>query len=272
MNAILKYPGSKWNIADWIISHFPEHKVYCEPFFGSGAVFFKKPPAYIETINDIDGNIVNLFKVCREQPEELARLVEFTPFSREEFTACYERADGPVEQARRTLVRYHQSFGTSNSSRRSWRNVQTYGGPRCATMWNYLPDIICEACGRLKEAQIECVDAIALIERYDDENALIYCDPPYLSELRKKNMYKHEVDNEFHRKLLAALKKSKSKIVLSGYDNELYNTELAGWNTDAIQAVAQMGKHRIEKIWMNFDSGILGWIGEAENEQIHKKA
>ena len=97
MNAILKYPGAKWSIADWVISHFPAHKVYCEPFFGSGAVFFNKTPVYTETINDIDGNIVNLFKVCREQPEELARLVEFTPFSREEFTACYQKADDPEE-------------------------------------------------------------------------------------------------------------------------------------------------------------------------------
>lgn len=264
MNAILKYPGAKWNIADWVISHFPGHKIYCEPFFGSGAVFFNKSPAYIETVNDIDGDIVNLFKVCREQPEELARLIELTPFAREEFTACYERSENPVEQARRTLVRYHQSFGASNSSRRSWRNVQTYGGPRCATMWNYLPDSICEVCGRLKEAQIECIDAIELIERYDDENTLIYCDPPYLPELRKKDLYRHEADEDCHRRLLAALKKSRSKVVLSGYDNELYNTELEGWSTDTVQTVVQMGKHRTEKLWMNFDSGIFFYFEKGE--------
>ena len=94
MKAVLKYPGAKWRISEWIISHFPEHKVYCEPFFGSGAVFFNKSPAYIETINDIDGNIVNLFKVCRDNPEELARLIEFTPFAREEFENCYDKSDG----------------------------------------------------------------------------------------------------------------------------------------------------------------------------------
>ena len=85
MNTLLKYPGSKWRVADWIISHFPEHKVYCEPFFGSGAVFFNKSSVYIETINDIDGDVVNLFRVCRERPEELARLIEMTPFARDEF-------------------------------------------------------------------------------------------------------------------------------------------------------------------------------------------
>ena len=163
MKSVLKYPGAKWRISEWIISHFPEHKVYCEPFFGSGGVFFNKPQTYIETINDIDGNIVNLFKVCRDNPEELTRLIEFTPFAREEFEDCYEMSDDPIEQARRTLVRYHQSFGTSNSSKKSWRNVQNYGGPRTATMWNYLPGRIVEVCERLKEAQIENIDAIELI-------------------------------------------------------------------------------------------------------------
>ena len=100
MNTLLKYPGSKWRVADWIISHFPEHKVYCEPFFGSGAVFFNKSSVYIETINDIDGDVVNLFRVCRERPEELARLIEMTPFARDEFQACYEKSDDPIEIGR----------------------------------------------------------------------------------------------------------------------------------------------------------------------------
>ena len=253
MKAILKYPGSKWRIADWIISHFPEHKVYLEPFFGSGAVFFNKTPTYIETINDLDGDIVNLFKVCRDYPEELAKAINMTPFSREEFQKCYEKSDILIEQARRTIVRYHQSFGTSNSSKNSWKNVQTYGGPRTATMWNYLPETVIECCSRLKQAQIECTDAITLIERYNNENTLIYCDPPYLQELRKKNIYKVEMPDEKHIELLEALKVSKSKIVLSGYDNELYNDYLKDWITDEKTTTVQMGLHRTEKLWMNFE-------------------
>lgn len=256
MNAILKYPGAKWRVADWIISHFPEHKVYCEPFFGSGACFFNKQPSYIETINDLDGNIVNLFRVCRDYPEELAKAINLTPFSRDEFISCNEPSDNPIEQARRTLVRYHQSFGTSNSSKNSWRNVQTYGGPRCATMWNCLPDIILNITERLKEAQIENVDAIELISRYNNENTLIYCDPPYLRKLRKKNIYNKEMSDEKHIELLNVIKQSKSKIIISGYDNELYNSELTGWVTDTKMTMAQMGLHRIEKIWMNYNPAI----------------
>lgn len=85
---VLKYTGSKWRMADWIISLMPPHRSYLEPFFGSGAVFFKKPPSRIETINDLDGEIANLFRCVREKTEELARAVELTPYSREE----YERA------------------------------------------------------------------------------------------------------------------------------------------------------------------------------------
>lgn len=257
MNAILKYPGGKWRIADWIISYFPEHKVYVEPYFGSGACFFNKQPSYIETINDIDGNIVNLFRVCRDYPKELAKAINLTPFSRDEFISCNTHSDNPIEQARRTLVRYHQSFGTSNSCKNSWRNVQTYGGPRCATMWNCLPEIIINCCERLKEAQIENTDALTLIERYNDENTLIYCDPPYLQELRKKNMYKHEMSNEQHIELLKVLKASKSKIILSGYDNDLYNSELSDWTTAEKETIAQMGLHRTEKLWMNFELNLF---------------
>lgn len=253
MKPMLKYPGGKWRISDWIIEHFPEHKVYLEPYFGSGAVFFKKDPAYIETINDIDGNIVNLFRVCREHPEELAVAINLTPFSREEFADCHEiEVEDPIERARRTVVRYHQSFGTSNSSKNSWRNVQTYGGPRCATMWNYLPDIVISSCERLKNAQIECTDAIKLIERYSNSNTLIYCDPPYMQELRKKNIYRYEMSTDDHVELLATLLRSKSKVIISGYDNDLYNDLLKDWHTDVKATTAQMGLHRVEKLWMNF--------------------
>ncbi len=253
MNAILKYPGGKWRIADWIISFFPEHKVYLEPFFGSGAVFFKKAPSYIETINDLNGDIVNLFRVCREHPEEFAKAINLTPFSREEFNDCYEiNVDDPIEKARRTLVRYHQSFGTCNSSKNSWRNVQTYGGPRCATMWNNLPETIISCCERLKNAQIENTDALTLIQRYNNADTLIYCDPPYLKGLRKKNMYAYEMSDGEHIELLRVLKNSKSKVILSGYDNELYNSELSDWTTAEKKTTAQMGLHRTEKIWMNF--------------------
>lgn len=120
-------------------------------------------------------------------------------------------------------------------------------------MWNYLPNTIAEIAEVLKEAQIENIDAVELICRYNDEDTLIYCDPPYLQDLRKKFIYAHEMKNDKHIELLKALKKSNSKIIISGYDNELYNQELNGWSTDIRETTAQFGLHRIEKIWANFE-------------------
>lgn len=264
MKAILKYPGAKWRIADWIIQHFPAgYDVYLEPFFGSGAVFFTKQKSRIETVNDLDGDIVNLFRVCRETPAELIRRLELTPFSREEYISCREATEDRIEQARRTLVRYWQSFGTSNSSLYSWKNSQTGNSPDNAYQWNQLPEIIQRVCGRLKEAQIENYDALELIKRYNSPDTLIYCDPPYNQEIRKKNLYRFEMNDADQRQLLEILKVSKAKVILSAYDNELYNTELRGWYTDEKKTIAQMGLKRREKLYMNFQPPQL-YFGQEE--------
>jgi len=110
---ILKYPGAKWRLSTWIVSHFPTHESYLEPFFGSGAVFFNKSPARIETINDIDGEIVHFFKICRNRPDDLAHALHLTPWSREERDAAYEPALDEIERARRFAVRCWMTFGAS---------------------------------------------------------------------------------------------------------------------------------------------------------------
>lgn len=259
LNAILKYPGAKWRIADWIIQHFPPHKVYCEPFFGSGAIFFNKRPAPIETINDINGEIVNLFKVCREQPEKLARALEFTPWAREEYINCYTIKGDEVERARRFIVRHHQSFGTTNCNLNSWKNSQTHNSPRCPTQWAELPEMVMQLCKRLKEAQIENLNALTLIERYNDPQTLLYLDPPYLQGLRKRGIYKFEMSNDEHEQLLELVVKSRSMVCISAYDSELYNEKLKGWFTAEKATIAQMGKHRVEKLYMNYAPDLLSY-------------
>lgn len=257
ITSILKYPGAKWRIADWIIMHFPAHKVYLEPFFGSGGVFFNKEPSYLETINDLNGDIVNLFKVCRERPAELANAIDFTPWAREEYTNCYEIAGDEVERARRTLVRHHQSFGTTNCNLNTWRNSQTYNSPRCPKQWSELPETVLKICGRLKDAQIENTDALTLIKRYNSPETLIYLDPPYLQSLRKRNLYKCEMTDKQHADMLELIKSSKSKICLSAYDNELYNDRLKDWYTAEKPTTVQMGLHRTEKLYMNYHPDLL---------------
>ena len=121
---VLKYPGSKWRMADWIVSYMPKHVTYLEPYFGSGAVFFTKEPCKVETINDVDRHIVNFFKILREQPDELARVVELTPWSRLEYetylTSAKEKdyflqSEDPIENARRLLIRMNMGFGSRSS-------------------------------------------------------------------------------------------------------------------------------------------------------------
>lgn len=256
--SILKYPGGKSRIADWVISHFPAHRVYVEPFFGSGGVFFNKQPSYIETLNDINGDIVNLFKVIRERPAELAAALEFTPYSRAEYVDCYAMCEGDeVERARRVLVRHHQSFGTTNQNKYTWWHGRTSTSPKTAAQWSKLPGVVYEICGRLKDAQIECTDALTLIKAYNSAETLLYLDPPYLQSLRKHNMYAYEMTERQHVELLETIIKSKSKVCLSAYDSALYNEYLKGWYIAEKRTTAQMGLQRTEKLYMNYAPDLL---------------
>ena len=123
MNAILRYPGSKWRIADFIISHFPAHHSYLEPFFGSGAVLFNKSASNIETINDLNGDVVNLFQVIREAPEKLAKQVALTPYSRSEYEAAWRNNPiDEIEKARLFLIKSWQGHGFRSNEKTGWKN------------------------------------------------------------------------------------------------------------------------------------------------------
>lgn len=113
MKAVLKYPGAKNRIADWICSYIPPHDVYLEPFAGSLAVLFNKPRCHIETVNDLDGEIVNFFRALRDYPEELKEKIDWTPFAREEYKVAFEPTEDAIERARRYCVRCWQGFGNS---------------------------------------------------------------------------------------------------------------------------------------------------------------
>ena len=77
-------------MADWIIDHMPPHKTYLEPFFGSGAVLFNKERSTLETVNDLDGEVSNLFEIIRDRPDDLARLIHWTPYARAEYYQGYD--------------------------------------------------------------------------------------------------------------------------------------------------------------------------------------
>ena len=257
----LKYPGSKWRMAEWIISLMPPHKSYLEPFFGSGAVFFKKPPSRIETINDLDGEIVNLFRCIREQPEELMRAVATTPYSRGEYEQAWRhfkqggqiRPDG-IEAARLTLVRYWQAHGSTVVYKGGWKNDRA--GREYAydvRYWRQLPEWIANAAERLKSAQIEQAPAVEVIKRFHHHDVLIYADPPYVLSTRKGKQYIVEMTEDAqHIELLDALKEHPGPFILSGYDNDLYNIHLQGWTKLHRKAQAEGGAARMETVWLNY--------------------
>lgn len=260
---VLKYPGSKWRMADWIISLMPPHKSYLEPFFGSGAVFFNKKPSRIETINDLDGEIVNLFRCVREWPEELACAVALTPYSREEYERAWSRfkAGGKacgIEDARLTLVRYWQSHGSTSVYKGGWKNDRA--GREYAydvRYWRNLPGWVLDAAERLKDAQIEQTQAVELIRRFKHPDVLIYADPPYVVSTRKGKQYVVDmVEDRQHIELLEALKEHSGPVILSGYENELYEKHLQGWVKLNKKALAEGGAARTETVWLNYEPQI----------------
>lgn len=261
MRAVFRYPGSKWSLAGWIIAHFPleyEKMVYLEPFAGSGAVFFNKNPGAVETINDLDSDIVNLFRVLRDRPDELKRALELTPYSREEYDLAFEPTEDPLEKARRYMVKTTQAIGAKLNSKCGWRNHKQMkiGGTACK--WNGITETIDEAAARLKGSttnlvQIEHMDALRLIERYNTPDVLIYIDPPYVRSSRKSGaLYRFEMDDEQHMQLLEIITRSRAKIILSGYQNNLYDRYLKDWKTDSTMSQTTSTEMALETIWMNY--------------------
>ena len=256
--AVIKYPGAKWRIAEWIISHFPEHHSYLEPFFGSGAVLFNKRRSPIETVNDLDGDVVNLFLQIRENTEQLAEAIYWTPYARAEYERAWAAQRTEADPFRRAVdfyIRMMMGRGFRTTGEKvGWKNdVQGREAAYAAGYWCKTPDAIRQAAERLRKVQIECRPAVELIRRFNFPNVLIYADPPYMMETRHGAQYRNEMTDCQHEELLKVLKDHRGPVVLSGYDNNLYRRMLSGWHRESIQERAQTGGRRVEYIWMNFE-------------------
>lgn len=255
MKAILNYPGAKWGMAKKIVDMMPQHRSYLEPFFGSGAVLFNKEPSAIETVNDMDGDVVNFFRVLRERPAELARLIELTPYARDVFDDAHKNRGGdPLERAYRFAVRSRMGHGYKTYSKTGWK-MDVYARERsyCVDCWNNMPEGIREAAQRLKNVQIENRPAIDLIRKFNRDNVLIYADPPYLLSKRGGKQYRHEMTEREHEELLKVLLNHKGFVILSGYESELYERVLQGWSRVTHKAYNQNSERREEVLWCNFD-------------------
>lgn len=254
-NAVLRYPGAKWRIADFILQHMPRHHSYLEPFFGSGAVFFRKTPAPIETVNDINCDVVNLFRIVREQADTLAEYIAGIPYARQvyEEALCVNESTSDLERAVRFLVMAWQSYGARMDGKNcGWKkDVVGREASYAVRNWNRLPSWIVAAQDRLKQVQIENQDAFQLIRQFNSPKVLIYCDPPYMLSTRNcKTSYRHELDDSAHEELLYLLNKHSGIVMLSGYANELYDTLLRDWVRYDIDTVITSGSKRMESLWI----------------------
>jgi len=268
---ILRYQGGKWRLAPWIIAHFPEHRVYVEPFGGSGSVLLRKPRSYGEIYNDLDSEVVNLFRVLRskEDATELIRLIELTPYARDEFFCAYEPSDDPIERARRLVVRACMGFGNSGAINDSmwssgfrpktgFRSNSNRSNTHPARDWCRYPDGLSAIVDRLQAVVIENAPAMKVMAQHDEPETLHYCDPPYVHSTRSKgnkhcakHKYRHEMTDDDHRDLAEFLKRLKGFVIVSGYNCPLYEELFGDWARVDKSFHADGARDRIESLWLS---------------------
>lgn len=254
----LRWHGGKWLLAPWIIEHLPPHRVYVEPFGGAASVLIRKPRSYAEVYNDLDGEVVNLFRVMRDEStgRALRDALALTPFSRTEYDGAYVLAADPLERARRLVVRSFMGHGSDapNINRPSgFRANSNKSGTTPARDWRNFPDALEATIERLRGVIIESRPALEIMAQHDSAETLHYLDPPYVHETRSRGRgeYVHEMSLADHATLLAFIQSVRGKVVLSGYPHPLYDTELTGWRRIERAALADGARARTEVLWMN---------------------
>lgn len=255
--------GGKFSHLEWLLPLLPPTHHYCEPFGGSAAVLLNRPPSPVETYNDLDGEVVNFFRVLRDNPDELIRRIALTPFSREELRLACSREipSDPIERARRFYVRARQTrtglAQTATPGRWAYCVSTSRAGVAGAiSRWFGGIEALFRIADRLLSVQIENLDAFKLIPKYDSPDTLFYCDPPYVHSVRgDKHAYAYEMRDEDHIRLAELLHSVRGKVALSGYRCELMDKLYADWyRTDAPLRVCHSVKQpRQEVLWTNYD-------------------
>lgn len=261
---VIRYHGGKFRLAKWITSFFPEHRCYVEPFGGAASVLLRKARSHAEVYNDLDGEIVNLFRVLQDPSMNirLRDLCVLTPYSREEFNFAYEPIDDELEQARRTVIKATMGFSSASATanKSGFRTDTKRAYSTAQQLWASYPDNLAAIGSRLLGVLIENRPAIQVLLDHDTDSTLNYIDAPYLPETRQRwkptgYSYRHEMTEQDHIELLEPVRKLKGMSIISGYDSELYNDMLAGWRkeTKAAQASAGMGGTvtKIECLWFS---------------------
>lgn len=242
-------------MANWIISYFPEHHSYLEPFAGSLAVLLNKPRSNIETVNDLDGNVVNLFEWIKKDPERLAHEIYYTPYARQVYDEAFAAVpEDSFEKAVNFYICLNMGHGfRTNGEKVGWKNdVQGRERAYAASDWCNLPEKIMQAAERLRGVQIENRPAVELIKRFKHKKVLVYADPPYVLSTRNKRQYRYEMENQEQEEFLDVSLKHEGPMLISGYDNPMYADALKNWYRVETTAYTQLQTKKTEVLWMNF--------------------
>ncbi|MFC0178578.1 DNA adenine methylase [Thorsellia kenyensis] len=255
----VRYHGGKFRLAKWIISHFPEHRVYVEPFGGAANVLLQKERSYSEVYNDLSFDVVNFFRVLRDEDSrnKLAELCALTPYSRTEFSQAYDDTDEPIELARRFVIRACMGFGSASGSKGAsgfrCDSKREYATP--AHLWARFPSNFQAVAERFQGVIIENKNAIDVIKKHDTSETLHYLDPPYLHSTRvmSNRRYDCEMTESEHVELLQLVQSLKGHVVISGYESELYSDLLRDFDkfTKSSRISAYRGtKVKEEILWV----------------------
>lgn len=264
----INWYGGKYYMANKIIDLFPIHKTYVEGFGGAGHILLKKPPSDNDVYNDINQGLYLFFKLLRNEDtkDKLISAIQLTPFSRQEFYECkemWETQTDEIEKARMFYVKTMQSFSGVGTSWSYSKSTSRRGISQAVSKWlGNIDTNMIDVINRLREIQVENLDIIELINKYDDTETLFYLDPPYVSETRvSNNVYDNEMPMEKHEELIKTLLHVKGKVVLSGYDNDIYNKLIEnGWekvlvgdyNNRCKESKGAKTKTKNEYVWINF--------------------
>lgn len=255
--------GGKFSHLDWLLPLLPECHHYCEPFGGSAAVLLNRCPSPVETYNDLDNEVVNFFRVLREQKAAIIEAIGMTPFSREEFFyACTPPASpiSSLERARRFFVRARQvrTGLAQTASLGRWancKNTSRKGMSGVVSRWLGSVEALPEIAERFLRVQIENRPALEIIDLYDDSETLFYCDPPYVHDSRgDSKAYGYEMTDEQHRSFSNKLHKIRGRAAVSGYQGSLYDSLFGDWRKIVAPAKQchSIKKERQEVLWVNY--------------------
>jgi DNA adenine methylase len=239
-------------LAPWIISHFPTHRVYCEAFGGGASVLLRKPRSYDEIYNDLDSEMVNLFRIVRDRGLELREKLELTPFAREEFKEAYLESCDPLERARQTVIKSFMGFGSNGIHQATgFRFNSRKSGTSPSHDWRNFPECLGAVIERMRGVAIENRDATECILANDHESTLHYVDPPYVKSTRTDagDDYAYEMDDAAHERLRDTLAEVRGMVIISLYEHPIYDA--LGWEKRFKKALADGASERTECLYLS---------------------